>query len=109
MELLPKYWPGFPYVQIHQLADAFVPMAYFTYRARTPAAVRTYALRNLEIIREQTGDPAVAVHLAGGIAASASPAAVAAFAKTARDGGAAGYSLYDFATTKPAQWRALAP
>src|SRR5206468_2176981 len=34
MELHPKYWPDFPYAQLRQSFDVFLPMAYFTYRVK---------------------------------------------------------------------------
>src|SRR5207244_11943246 len=37
MQLLPKYWPGFPYSDLYRVYDVFLPMAYFIYRA--PGAV----------------------------------------------------------------------
>ena len=46
MQLLPKYWPGFPYAQ--QIYDAFLPMGYYGYRAN--------AARRIRLHRTQRGD-----------------------------------------------------
>ena len=56
MQLLPKYWPGFPYSDLWQVYDVFLPMAYFSYRARGDAAVSRYVQRSIGIIRARTGD-----------------------------------------------------
>jgi hypothetical protein len=39
----PKYWPRFPYSRLASIFDAFLPMAYFSYYAHTPAAAYSYA------------------------------------------------------------------
>ena len=107
MDLNPKYWPGFPYEGLAKTYDVFMPMGYFTYRAKTGPATRAYTQANVELLRARAGDEGLAVHLVGGLAGSATVAQVRAFAAAAADEGALGASLYDFATTSAAQWRAL--
>jgi hypothetical protein len=107
MDLLPTYWPGFPYAGLAKTYDAFLPMGYFTYRTKTGAATRAYTEANVELIRTRTGNDAIVVHAVGGLAGSATVAQVRAFAAAAADQGAVGASLYDYATTSAAQWRAL--
>jgi hypothetical protein len=107
MELKPKYWPGFPYAGLAKSYDVFMPMGYFTYRYKTAAAARAYTAANVEIVRTETADDALVVHAIGGLAGSATVAQVRAFAGAAADEGAIGASLYDYATTSAAQWRAL--
>ena len=107
MDLLPKYWPGFPYAGLAKTYDAFLPMGYFTYRTKTGAATRAYTEANVELLRTRTGDDSIVVHAIGGLAGSATIAQVRAFAGAAADQGAVGASLYDYATTSAAQWRAL--
>ena len=107
MDLNPKYWPGFPYEGLAKTYDVFMPMGYFTYRAKTGPATRAYTQANVELLRARAGEEGLAVHLVGGLAGSATVAQVRAFAAAAADEGALGASLYDFATTSAAQWRAL--
>ena len=108
MDLNPTYWPGFPYEQLAQSYDVFLPMGYFTYRFKTAAASRDYTQRTSSscasgpATRRSPCTPS-----AGSRPRRASPQ-VRAFAQTALEAGATGASLYDYATTKPAQWRALA-
>jgi len=107
MDLNPKYWPGFPYEGLAKTYDVFMPMGYFTYRTKTGPATRAYTQANVELLRARVGDEGLAVHLVGGLAGSATIAQVRAFATAAADEGALGASLYDYATTSAAQWRAL--
>ena len=107
MDLRPSYWPGFPYRDLARRFDVFLPMGYFTYRYRTAAAARAYTAANVALIRERAGDEGIAVHPVGGLAARATVAQVRAFASAAAEQGALGASLYDYASTRAEEWRAL--
>ena len=108
MDLRPAFWPGFPYRQLAQTFDVFLPMGYFTYRYKTAAASSDYTELNVELLRERAGNEALPVHAVGGLAASASVTQVRAFVEAALGSGATGASLYDYASTRPAEWQALA-
>jgi hypothetical protein len=108
MQIHPTYWPDFPWTQLAQDFDAFVPMAYYTYRPRKPDEVYRYAADVIDQIRAATGAPQLPIHIAGGIAGRSTAAAAASFVQAASDCGATGTSLYDFATTTPRAWDALA-
>jgi hypothetical protein len=107
MDLNPRYWPGFPYEGLTKSYDVFLPMGYFTYRVKTAAGSRAYSAANVALLRERAGDEGLQVHSVGGLAGAATVAEVRAFATAAADQGALGASLYDYATTGPAQWQAL--
>ena len=107
MELHPKYWPGFPYVQLRQSFDVFLPMAYFTYRVRGRGASARYVMRSLALLRANAGAD-VPVHVIGGVAGYASRADILGFMDAVARCGPAGYSLYDFPITSTAAWTALA-
>ncbi len=109
MDLNPRYWPEFPYVQLREWFDVFLPMGYFTYRFKSAAASGAYTEANIELLRERAGDETLAVHVVGGLARAATVGQVRAFATAALEAGATGGSLYDYADTKPTQWPALAP
>src|SRR5207237_9756257 len=79
MQLLPHYWPGFPYSDLYRIYDVFLPMAYFSYRAHGTAPVARYVQRSVEIIRARTGDPDVAIHVIGGISQRTGPAEARGF------------------------------
>ena len=107
MQLLPKYWPGFPYAALAEIYDAFLPMGYYSYRTRTLRGAYDYTVRNVAIIRRRTGDPEVPIHLIGGVADSSTTAQARGFVRAARECGVIGASLYDFGTTTAAHWSSL--
>jgi hypothetical protein len=109
MELRPTYWPGFPWAALRRLYDVFLPMTYYTYRFDGADAAYGYLARSLAIIRRQTGDPAVPIHLIGGLAEATDATEAEALAQVVGDdGGLAGWSLYDWATTNAPAWQELA-
>jgi hypothetical protein len=107
MQLLPKYWPRFPYLELAETYDVFLPMGYFSYRTRNAQGVYDYTTRNVAIIRRATADPLVPIHAIGGIAEASTAAQVKGFVRALRRCGAIGGSLYDFGTTTRAQWARL--
>jgi hypothetical protein len=107
MQRLPWYWPGFPFVQLAQTYDVFLPMGYFTYRSRLASFTGVYTQLNITLLRSWTGNPALPVHPIGGIADAASALQVRAFTRAARNNKSLGASMYDYATTTPGQWREL--
>jgi len=108
MQLLPKYWPGFPYRRLARLYDVFLPMGYYSYRPTDLGGAFGYTARNVALIREKTGRPNEPVHAIGGIADRSSQTQVRDFVRATRACGVVGASLYDFSTTTGAQWTALA-
>jgi hypothetical protein len=109
MQLLPKYWPGFPYAALADDYDVFLPMGYFSYRTHTRQGAYAYTISNVAIIRRATGDPLVPIHAIGGIANASTSGQVRGFVQAARTCGAVGASMYDFRSTTAAQWTALRP
>jgi hypothetical protein len=103
----PHYWPNFPFAVLAATFDAFVPMAYFSNYAKTPAAAYAYAHDVIVAIRRETGRPEIPIHLIGGIANRARIAEVDSFIQAASDCGVAGVSLYAFFQTSGAQWARL--
>lgn len=102
-------WPSFPWTQLQPLVDAFVPMAYTGGSMRGYDATYGYVARSLRLLRAAVGTQ-TPIHVAGGVANRMTPEELKAFADAvADDGGAAGWSLYDFQTTGPKAWAALAP
>jgi hypothetical protein len=106
---VPSYWPGFPYSQLPRYFDVVLPMSYFSFHEHGPAAVGEYIRDNVEIIRRETGDPAIPVHVIGGIADDMAADETLAFVQAARTEQVFGASLYEFPRTSAFEWRALAP
>lgn len=107
MQLLPRYWPTFPYAQLAATYDVFLPMGYFSYRPRDLGGPYGYTVRNVALIRRGTGRPDVPVHTIGGLSDRSSRAQVRAFVRATRDCGVIGASMYDFTTTGVGGWTEL--
>jgi hypothetical protein len=104
----PHYWPGFPYAPLAHVFDVFLPMAYFSYSAKTPSAAYAYARDVVVAIRQATGRPDEPIHVIGGIADRVRPGTFASFARALSDCGVNGASLYAFPETSAAEWSGLA-
>jgi len=110
LERRPATWPRFPWAQLAASADAFVPMVYTGGAMKGFDATYGYVTRALRLLRTQTGDPDVQIHVAGGVADRLGPEELAGFvAAVDDDGGTIGVSLYDWMTTPPRAWKALTP
>jgi hypothetical protein len=107
MQLTPSYWPGFPYKELSNIYDVFVPMGYFTYRVSGQEAAHDYTRRNIVILRNKTGKPRVPIHVIGGISDDATRAEVRGYVRALREHGALGGSLYAFDHTTDGHWLEL--
>jgi hypothetical protein len=107
MKLLPRYWPGFPFAAIARTYDVLLPMAYYSYRAHGSAAVARYVRTSVAIIRAQSGDPSVPIHVIGGLANATGTVQAAAFLQAVAGCGVRGFSLYDFFATRASVWPLL--
>jgi hypothetical protein len=101
------YWDTFPYGSIARTYDVLVPMGYYTLSGAGAAAASANARNNVRIIRAQRGCGRIPIHLIGGLAQDSTPAEVRAFAEAARSHGCVGISLYGWAGTTSAEWKAL--
>jgi hypothetical protein len=108
MELVPSYWPGFPYAELAAIYDVFLPMTYFSYRVEGGRAVEDYVVGSLAIIREETGSSSVPIHVIGGIGDRTSRLEARAFMRAALGCRALGWSVYDYSVTRNPTWAALA-
>lgn len=102
-----RFWPNFPYRKVHARFDVFMPMAYWTYRTGGQSNVYNYTSAALNIIRSETRDASVPIHIIGGIASDAPTREVRGFARAARDYAAVGASLYDYPITTLRQWEQM--
>jgi len=98
------YWPHFPYQRLTDVYDVFLPMTYFTFRVTGRSGARWYTAGNIDIIRRQTGNRSVPIHVIGGDATEAETAGIA---EAVRSRGAIGGSYYTFPITRPADWSKL--
>lgn len=107
LELSPTVWPGFPYTGLADTFDVFLPMVYFTYRTSALRDTREYVEASIAVLRRETGNPDVPIHIIGGVADRARPKQVRGFVDAACADRLLGASLYDFATTSERQWPQL--
>ena len=102
-----RWWPDFPYRALNRLYDAFIPMGYYTYHATTAAGAYRDTRKNIRILRRETGNGQVPIHLIGGGAWDSNAAEGRAFARAANDFGVIGASMYDHVTMGTEDWDAL--
>jgi hypothetical protein len=110
LERRPTTWPRFPWADLAVSADAFAPMIYTGGALKGFDATYGYVTRALRLLRLNTGDPDVQIHVAGGVADRLGSEELAGFVAAVEDDGSTiGVSLYDWMTTPPRAWKALAP
>ena len=105
----PTYWPGYPWGYVASTYDVIMPMAYWSIRQGELRDGGRYVGENIDRIRASTGDPDVPIHVIGGIADGVTDDDLAAMVEAIETRGAIGGSLYDWQTSRPAQWATLAP
>jgi hypothetical protein len=101
------YWPHFPYQRLANVYDVFLPMTYFTFRVSGRFGARWYTAGNIDIVRQETGDRSVPIHVIGGIGGDATKAETAGFVDAVRGRRAIGGSYYTFPITRPDDWSKL--
>jgi hypothetical protein len=107
LETDPTYWPIFPYARLLRAYDVFLPMTYFTYSVRGRIGATSFTAGNVRIIRRETGDPSVPVHVIGGIGGDATKGETAGFVRAVRERHAIGASYYTFPVTTRVDWSVL--
>jgi hypothetical protein len=99
----PAFWPDFPWKDLADAYDAWLPMSYSTERRADSGyqdAAR-YVTENVTRLRADLGDPEARVHPVGGLAEDLSVEDVQAFVRGAKAVQAVGASLYDWRTAAP--------
>lgn len=108
-ELNRSWWPSFPYSELAPLFDAWMPMAYWSYR--TPQSgwldPYRYTYESVVRLRRATNNPNLPVHPIGGEAARLTGSDLFWMNAAMVDSGAIGGSIYDDATTNSDLWGAL--
>lgn len=105
LDMRPGWWPDFPYAQLRDSYDVFIPMSYSSFRGTDRRTTYRWNLENVREMRRRAGDDALLVHLAGGIADNLPR--LGAFLAAARDADVLGAGLYDLDTTQRRDWRLL--
>lgn len=110
MSRAPGYWGNvraFPWAELARIYDVIVPMSYFSWRVDGMRKVYDYNAFNIRLIRQESNDPTVPVHLIGGIAGETSGRETRGFVRAIRTFGAPGGSYYAFDSTDSRHWKEL--
>jgi len=102
-----SYWPDFPYTELAQIYDVYVPMGYYTYHGDGAKLAYSDTTDNAKILRSKNGCSEIPIHMIGGISEKSSTSEVEAFVRGAKDSKCVGASLYGWAGTKSAHWQEL--
>jgi hypothetical protein len=106
----PLYWPDFPWRRVAPSYDVWMPMSYWTNRSDDSGYREgfRYTEENVRRLRQNLpdGEDAI-VHTIGGIGDGATPADYEGFVRASREGGAVGWSVYDFNTISSSAWPRL--
>jgi hypothetical protein len=103
----PSFWPDFPWRQLAETYDVFLPMTYYTYRVEGPRAAGRYTAQSVQIIRRQTSGLKVPIHVVGGISFDATGPETQGFVQTIQERDVIGASYYTFPGITLDQWAAL--
>jgi hypothetical protein len=106
----PAYWPGYPWQEIGATYDAVLPMAYWSIRKGDLRNGERYIADSIDRTRADLQNPTIPIHAIGGIADGTTVAdlsGMVAAVEARRPDAVVGGSLYDWATSNPAQWHAL--
>ena len=101
------YWPNFPYRRVARVFDVIVPMGYWTFQAQGYKRVKSYTAANIAVIRRETGDRKVPIHVIGGIADDVGVPGARGFVRAIKEKRVLGGSLYDFPITSRRTWSEL--
>ena len=96
----PDHWPEFPWRELSQLYDVWLPMGYWTER-RPESGYRdstVYTEENIRRLRDDLGDADAVVHAVGGIGDGITARPATDFARAAIAMDAIGASIYDWDT-----------
>ncbi|WP_448625127.1 hypothetical protein [Geodermatophilus sp. URMC 64] len=106
--LNPGYWPDFPWAEISDVYDVWLPMAYWSNRTEPEwSDPYRYVSENVARLRAHLGDECAVVSVVGGFDAAETAADYAEMARAAGERGAVGVSIYDWPTTPAEAWPAV--
>ena len=103
----PSYWPGFPYQNLAATYDVMMPMTYFSWGTHGTNGARQIVNQNIQLIRQNVGNPRVPIHVIGGIAQESTTEATLGFVRSVRENGIIGASFYTWPGITERQWKVL--
>ena len=103
-----EYWPDFPWTELRDLYDVWLPMAYWSNRSEEGFTdPYWYVSENVALVREHLGDPCAVVSVVGGYDVQETADDYAAMARAATEQDAIGVSIWDWPTTPSTAWPPL--
>jgi hypothetical protein len=103
------FWPNFPWREIADLYDVWLPMSYWTNR-NTASGYRDgfrYTDENIRRLRSNLAKPDAPVHAIGGLGNAAKAQDYVGFVRAARQQKAIGWSIYNYGVTPRSAWSRL--
>jgi len=97
----PRFWPDFPYRDLRDLYDVWMPMAYWTDRVDPYDDGYTYAKESVDRLRNDLDQADAPVAPVGGLAEQMTDRQITDFGRALKDMGALGGSFYDWNTMAP--------
>jgi hypothetical protein len=99
----PRKWPEFPWRELADLYDVWLPMGYWTVRAPESGYHDglTYTEESVRRLRDNLGDDDAPVHVIGGIGDGLDSTQASRFVQAIAETDAIGASIYDWATLNP--------
>ena len=102
------YWPEFPWRELRDLYDVWLPMAYWSNRSEEGFTdPHWYVSENIARVRRHLDDPCAVVSVIGGYDLQETAEDYAAMVRAATEQQAIGVSVWDWPTTPPSAWPAL--
>jgi hypothetical protein len=102
------YWPQFPWAELSDLYDVWLPMAYWSNRSEEGFTdPHWYVAENIARVRRHLGDPCAVVSVIGGYDVQETAEDYAAMVRAATEQRAIGISVWDWPTTPPSAWPSL--
>jgi hypothetical protein len=102
------YWPDFPWQELRDLYDVWLPMAYWSNRSEEGFTdPHWYVGENIARVRRHLDDPCAVVSVIGGYDLLETAEDYAAMARAATEHQAIGVSIWDWPTTPPSAWPVL--
>ncbi|MDP1804543.1 MAG: hypothetical protein Q8K72_05205 [Acidimicrobiales bacterium] len=105
----PDFWPDFPWAELPLTYDVLLPMTYWSIRLGDLRDGTRYVGENLDRIRFSVQDREIPIAPIGGIADGVTIPDLEGMVRSIETRGAVGGSLYDWVTSRPEHWEALAP
>ena len=102
------YWPEFPWRELREFYDVWLPMAYWSNRSEEGFTdPHWYVTENIARVRRHLDDPCAVVSVIGGYDLQETADDYAAMVRAATEQQAVGVSIWDWPTTPPSAWPAL--